>query len=70
MNPFAFLDGYKTYIAAFGLLGLGLYQFSQNDYVHAYQSVMAGLAAFGLRGAVSKLHAKVDAATAPVEEVK
>lgn len=54
MNPFSILDGYKTYIAAAGLLGLAIYQFSTAQYVPAYQSLMAALAAFGLRAAVAK----------------
>lgn len=48
------LPGWKTYIAAAGLVGLAVYQFSEGDIAAAWQSLMAGLAAFGLRVAVSK----------------
>jgi hypothetical protein len=67
MNPFNFLDGYKTYVAAAGLIGLALFQFSSGDYPAAWQSMMAGLAAFGLKHAVSRA---VDAAPVVEEEVK
>lgn len=49
-----FLAGYRTYIAAAGLLGLALYQLSQGDATTAFQSLMAALAAFGLRAALSQ----------------
>ncbi len=48
------ISGYKTYIAAAGLLGLAVYQASQADYASAYQSFMAALAAVGLRHAIAK----------------
>lgn len=47
------LNGYKTYLAAAGLLGLALYQFSQGSMDTALQSLMAALAAFGLRQAIN-----------------
>jgi len=47
------LQGRRTYIAAAGLLGLALYQLSQGDTAAALQSFLAGLAAFGLRSAIS-----------------
>lgn len=47
------INGYKTYIAAAGLLGLALYQFSAGDIPSAIQSIMAALAAFGLRQAIA-----------------
>ena len=40
------IDGYKTYLAALGLLGLALYQVTQGQYDQATQSF---LAAFGRR---------------------
>lgn len=49
------LPGFKTYIAALGLLGLGVYQLSQGDYPSAVQSIMGALAAFGIRTAVKRL---------------
>lgn len=48
------LNGYKTYIAAVGLFGLALYDASTSDYVGAYQSFMAALAAVGIRHAIAK----------------
>jgi hypothetical protein len=49
-----FLKGYKTYIAAAGLLGLAVYQFSQGDIDGAIQNVLAAFAAFGMRQAISR----------------
>lgn len=54
MNPFSFLDGWKTYLAALGLVGLAVYQFSQGQVELALQSFMAALAAFGLRQAIDR----------------
>lgn len=48
------MSGYKTYLAAAGLAGLAVYQFSQGDYAKAVETAMAALAAAGLRHAVSK----------------
>ena len=48
------LSGYKTYIAAAGLFGLAIYQFSQNDLPHGFETLMAALAAVGIRHAISK----------------
>ena len=47
------LSGYKTYLAAAGLLGLALYQFSQGQVEAAIQSFLGALAAFGLRQALN-----------------
>jgi len=49
-----FLPGFKTNLAALGLAGLALYQFSIGDYPAAVQSLMAALAAFGLRQAIQR----------------
>lgn len=46
------LNGYKTYIAAAGLMGLALYQFSQGQVEQAVQSFLGALAAFGIRNAL------------------
>ena len=46
------LNGYKTYLAAVGLFGLALYQFSQGQVESAIQSFLGGLAAFGIRNAL------------------
>jgi hypothetical protein len=51
------INGYKTYLAAAGLFGMALYQFSQGQFDQASQSFLAALAAAGLRHAVSKIHA-------------
>ena len=48
------LPGWKTYLAAAGLFGLALYQFSQGDYASAWQSLMAATAAFGLKMAIER----------------
>lgn len=50
---FPLLDGYKTYVAAIGLVGLSVYQFSQGQFDQGTQSLLAALAAFGLRHAIS-----------------
>ena len=54
MNPLPFLDGYKTIVAAVGLVALGVYQLSQGQLELGFQSLMAGLAALGLRHAIEK----------------
>ncbi len=43
------LNGSKTYIAAAGLFGLAVYQFSQNDLQHGLETLMAALAAVGIQ---------------------
>jgi hypothetical protein len=48
------ISGYKTYIAAAGLAGLAVYQFSQGQLEPAVQSFLAALTAAGLRHAVAK----------------
>jgi len=45
MNPLDWLAGYKTYLAGVGLIGLGLYQISQEHYAEGAASISAG---FGL----------------------
>lgn len=47
-------SGYKTYLAAAGLFGLALYQFSTGTYAEAWATLMAALAAVGLRHAVGR----------------
>ena len=49
------LTGYKTYIAAVGLVGLAIYQVSQGDITTAVQTALAALAAFGVRSAIGNL---------------
>jgi hypothetical protein len=48
------LAGYKTYIAAAGLLCLGLYQMSVGDVAQAIQNIFAALATFGVRSAIAR----------------
>jgi hypothetical protein len=48
------LQGYKTYIAAVGLLALGVYQLTGGDLPTGIHSILAGLAAFGLRSALAR----------------
>lgn len=48
------LVGNKSYIAAIGLIGLAIYQATQKDYISAIQSVMAAIAAFGIRNAIGR----------------
>ena len=54
MSLMKIVEGYKTYIAAAGLLGLSLYQVSLNHYDQAAQTFLAALAAAGLRNAIAK----------------
>jgi hypothetical protein len=49
------INGYKTYLAAAGLFGMAIYQFSQAQYDQATQTFLSALAAVGLRHAVSKV---------------
>jgi hypothetical protein len=48
------LSGYKTYIAAAGLVGLSVYQFSQDQFATAFQTFLTAMTALGLRHAVAK----------------
>lgn len=48
------LAGWKTYIAAAGLLGLALYQATQQQYDQALQNFLAALAAFGIKKAIAR----------------
>lgn len=48
------LDGYKTYIAAAGLLGLSVFQFSTGQISFGLQTLFAALAAAGLRSAIAR----------------
>ena len=47
------LSGFKTYLAAAGLFGLALFQFSQGNVEAAIQSALGGLTALGLRNAIA-----------------
>ena len=48
------LAGYKTYLAAAGLLLHGLWQMTQGNLDAGWTEVLAGLAAFGLRNAIDR----------------
>ena len=49
------LNGYKTYIAAAGLVGLSLFQFSTGQVPLAIQTLFSALATAGLRGAIAQI---------------
>jgi hypothetical protein len=66
----SFLSGYKTIIAAIGLLGLGVYQVSQGNTEAGFQSIAAALAAFGLRSAIAKVEAVQAEQPIPFEPIK
>jgi hypothetical protein len=48
------LNGWKTYLAAAGLFGLAVYNFSQGDYPTAWTNLMAAIATFGVRNAMAR----------------
>jgi len=54
MNPIALFDGYKTYIAGVGMIGLAVYQFAQGDVETAVKTLAEGLAIVGLGHKISK----------------
>ena len=49
------LNGYKTYIAAAGLVGLSLFQFSTGQVPQGIQTLLSALATAGLRSAVGQM---------------
>ncbi len=51
----SFLSGYKTYIAAIGLIGLGIYQASKGDIDTGVQSIIQGIAIITGRQAIAKI---------------
>lgn len=52
MTPATFLKGYVTYLAAAGLFGLALYQFSVGQTEEALKTLSQAFVAAGLRRAV------------------
>jgi hypothetical protein len=54
----------KTYLAAIGLFGLAVYQFSTGDYHTAIETAIAAAGLAGLRQAVAKAQAESVKATA------
>ena len=55
MNILNLFGGYKTYIAALGMVGLAIYQFSIGDVPNGMHSLLAAGTAAGLRHAVAKM---------------
>lgn len=53
MNLITRLQGYKTYLAVAGLIGLAIYQASVGQYEQAIQTAIAAAAAAGLRNAIT-----------------
>lgn len=47
------LRGYKTYIAAAGLVGLSIFQFSTGQVPAGVQTLLSALATAGLRNAIA-----------------
>jgi uncharacterized membrane protein YiaA len=47
------LEGYKTYIAALGLVCLGIYQLTQGETESGIKTIAQGLGLLGLRSAIS-----------------
>jgi hypothetical protein len=47
------LNGYKTYIAAAGLVGLGVFQLSTGQVPQGLQTILSALTVAGLRGAIA-----------------
>ncbi len=54
MSIASLFQGYKTYVAAAGLLGLALYQLSLGEFEGAAQAFLGALAAAGLRDAITR----------------
>ena len=46
------LNGYKTYIATAGLVGLAIFQLSTGQVPLGFQTLFTALATAGLRGAI------------------
>lgn len=47
------LAGYKTYLSAIGLVGLGIYQLSTGDIPTGIQSILGAAAAASLKNAIA-----------------
>ena len=57
MALLAKLKGFKTYLAAIGLVGLSAYQFSTGQVVEGVHNLFMALTAVGLRGAIADIKA-------------
>ena len=55
MAFFRVLSGFKTYLAAFGLFGVGLHFLAGGMIGHGLQAVLTGLATAALRRAIARL---------------
>lgn len=64
------LRGRKTYLSALGLFGLAAYQLSTGDYGTALQSVLAGLAAIGVRDAIARQPTVIPVMVRPSDGVR
>ena len=49
-----FLSGFKSYIAAIGLIGLAVYQASVGQWDLMFQSILGAIGLFGIRHAIAK----------------
>jgi len=50
----SFLNGYKTYLSALGLLGLGVFQLTQGNIPGGIQSLLAAATAASMRHAIAQ----------------
>ena len=49
-----FLNGYKSYFAVAGFIGLAIYQVSTGQYLQAIQSIMAAIAVAGMHADITQ----------------
>jgi len=49
------LEGYKTYLGAFGLFALAIFQFATGQALMGFHSLFLAITAAGLRGAIAHL---------------
>ncbi len=54
MPVISFLDGYKTYLAAAGLIGFAVYHASTGDYITAWANLVAAFGLFGAKQAAQR----------------
>jgi hypothetical protein len=64
------LQGKKTYLAALGLVGLAVYQFSVGNVPGGIQSLLGAAAAFGLRDAQAQQEIRVMQGVQAVREAQ
>jgi len=63
------LNNYKTYLAAAGLIGMAVYNFSVGNYPAAVANVVAAFGLFGAKQAAARAEAKIDAQAAALARV-